>query len=282
MVGKNKGIAVFRKTVYAYYHGNMRSLPWRKTRDPYHILVSEVMLQQTQVERVIGKYLQFIKTFPDFSSLAQASLSDVLNTWQGLGYNRRAIALKAIAGIVIEKYKGKLPELPEELAKLPGIGKYTSAAISAFAFHRQAVFIETNIRRVFLHFFFPERENVRDSEILMLIEKTMDRENPGEWYYALMDYGVMLKKSYENPNRRSAHYRKQDPFHGSNRQARGKILKLVLEKREITQEEITAELAAPSERTGNALKQLVQEGFLKKRGKRYSIQERKDRGYDGQ
>ncbi len=282
MVGKNKGIDAFRKNVYAFYHENMRSLPWRKTRDPYRILVSEVMLQQTQVERVIGKYLQFIKTFPDFSSLAQASLSDVLNTWQGLGYNRRAIALRASAEIVMEKYKGKLPELPEELAKLPGIGKYTSAAIAAFAFQRPAVFIETNIRRVFLHFFFPERENVRDSEILALVEKTMDRENPGEWYYALMDYGVMLKKSCENPNRRSAHYRKQDAFHGSNRQARGKVLKLVLEKRETTQTEISAELAVPSEKIANALKQLVQEGFLKKQGKRYSIQERKDMRYDEQ
>ncbi|MBU4357635.1 MAG: A/G-specific adenine glycosylase [Proteobacteria bacterium] len=260
----------------------MRSLPWRKTRDPYRILVSEVMLQQTQVERVIGKYLQFIKTFPDFSSLAQASLSDVLNTWQGLGYNRRAIALRASAEIVMEKYKGKLPELPEELAKLPGIGKYTSAALSVFAFQRPAIFIETNIRRVFLHFFFREREDVKDSEILALVENTIDRENPREWYYALMDYGVMLKKSYENPNRRSAHYRKQEPFHGSNRQARGKVLKLVLEKREITQKEITAELAVPSEKIVNALKQLLQEGFLIKRGKRYSIQERKDMRYDEQ
>jgi A/G-specific adenine glycosylase len=282
VVRENKGIDAFRKNVYAFYHENMRSLPWRKTRNPYRILVSEVMLQQTQVERVIGKYLQFIKTFPDFPSLAQASLSDVLNIWQGLGYNRRAIALKTIAEIIMEKYHGKLPELPEELAKLPGIGKYTSAALSVFVFQRPAVFIETNIRRVFLHFYFPEKKNVRDSEILALVENTMDRENPREWYYALMDYGVMLKKSYENPNRRSAHYRKQDPFHGSNRQARGKVLKLVLEKREITQKEITAELAAPSEKIANALKQLLQEGFLKKQGKSYSIQERKDMRYDEQ
>ncbi|MFZ5906639.1 MAG: A/G-specific adenine glycosylase [Nitrospirota bacterium] len=273
MGGKNTGIDAFRKTVYAYYAHKGRSFPWRKTRDPYRIFVSEIMLQQTQVERVAGKYLQFIKTFPDFRSLAEASLSEVLHAWQGLGYNRRALALKASAAAVLEKYGGRLPELPEELARLPGVGRYTSAAISVFAFGRQAVFIETNIRRVFLHCFFHGRENVRDAEILTLIEKTMDRENPREWYYALMDFGVMLKKQAGNPNRRSAHYSLQKPFQGSNRQVRGKILKVVLEKRVVTQKELAAEIAVLPERLEPALTQLLQEGFLKKQGKRISIQE---------
>jgi len=272
VVRKNKGIDAFKNTIYAFYRENPRNLPWRKTRNPYRILVSEIMLQQTQVERVLAKYHQFIKTFPDFPSLAAASLRDVLYAWQGLGYNRRAIALKTVAEIVIKNYQGKLPEFPDELVKLPGIGRYSSAAISVFAFHRPAVLIETNIRRVFLHSFFPDRGNVKDSEIISLIQSTLDVKNPREWYYALMDYGVMLKKDVENPNRRSAHYRKQKPFHGSNRQARGMILRHVLDKRGCTtQKELANALMMPSENIDNALEQLVNEGFLIKRRRKYSV-----------
>jgi A/G-specific adenine glycosylase len=271
VVRKNKSLDAFRKTVYGLYRKNPRNLPWRKTRNPYRILVSEIMLQQTQAERVLAKYPRFIKTFPDFCSLQKASLSDVLHAWQGLGYNRRAIALKSIAGIVMEKYCGKLPEYEDELAGLPGIGKYSSAAISVFAFQRPAVLIETNIRRVFLHFFFPDREGVRDAELLPLIQSSLDMNNPREWYYALMDYGVMLKKNGENPNRRSAHYKRQKPFHGSGRQVRGMVLRYILQKRECTKKELNDALVLPSEKIENALEQLVKEGFLKKERKRYSV-----------
>jgi A/G-specific adenine glycosylase len=271
VVRKDTRIEAFRKTIYAFYRKHPRKFPWRRTKNPYRILVSEIMLQQTQVERVLAKYLRFIKTFPGFRSLSETSLREVLHVWQGLGYNRRAIALKTIAEIVMEKYQGKLPECPDELAKLPGIGRYSSAAISVFAFNRPAVLIETNIRRVFLHSFFPEMENIKDSEILSLIQSTLDVNNPREWYYALMDYGVMLKKDLVNPNRRSAHYRTQKSFHGSNRQARGMILRHALQRKTITHKELTDALMMPSDKIDNALEQLVKEGFLKKERKRYSV-----------
>jgi A/G-specific adenine glycosylase len=191
-----------------------------ENRDSYRILVSEIMLQQTQVERVLDKYKVFIRIFPDFSSLAVAPLADILKVWQGLGYNRRAVALQKIAISVMKESRGRLPVTREELLKLPGIGKYTASAILTFACNQPNIFIETNIRRVFIHFFFRDRENISDAEILPLIEMTLDAGNPREWYYALMDYGAMLKKTVENPNRKSSHYKKQAPFHGSNRQLR--------------------------------------------------------------
>jgi A/G-specific adenine glycosylase len=261
----------FQETIYRHYHDNPRNLPWRKTRNPYRILVSEIMLQQTQVERVTEKYRQFIRTFPSFASLAKAPLSDVLRVWQGMGYNRRAIALKRTAEIVAKEFRGRLPSSEKELTELPGIGNYTASAILAFAFDLPTVFIETNIRRVFIHFFFHGREDVRDNEIFPLLEKTLDHSHPRQWYSALMDYGVMLKKQIENPNRRSAHYQKQSPFQGSNRQVRGMILKLLVKQPDITAKGIITELKGDPERIRKNLDTLQKEGFIRKKGKRFII-----------
>ncbi|NUN23224.1 MAG: A/G-specific adenine glycosylase, partial [Candidatus Jettenia caeni] len=192
-------IKKFQKVIYSYYQEYGRNLPWRITQEPYHILVSEIMLQQTQVQRVIGKYESFIQVFPNFYSLSRAPLKMVLKEWQGLGYNRRAMALKRIAQKVIEEFGGVLPSSVDALITFPGIGRATASAISAFAFHKPTVFIETNIRRVFIHSFFHDETNIKDTEIILLVEKTLDVSNPRNWYYALMDYGVMLKKDYENP-----------------------------------------------------------------------------------
>ncbi len=261
----------FQETVYKNYHDTPRHLPWRKTRNPYRILVSEIMLQQTQVERVLEKYGTFIKSFPDFPSLAEAPLHEILKVWQGMGYNRRAIALKRIAEIITKEFRGKLPSSENDLVKLPGIGKYSAAAILAFAFDRPTVFIETNIRRVFIHLFFQDREDVKDSEIFPLVEKTIDHNHPREWYYALMDYGVMLKKELENPNRRSAHYKMQTPFQGSNRQIRGMILKLLLKKPDISECEILHTLRSDPEKIRENLAALQKDGFIWRKGKRLRI-----------
>jgi A/G-specific adenine glycosylase len=204
-------------------------MPWRETKDPYRILVSEIMLQQTQVVRVEEKYPKFIRAFPDFKALNRAPLAKVYGVWQGMGYNRRALALKKIAHIVVNDYKGTLPKTHEDLCALPGIGKATASSIMAFAFNRPAVFIETNIRTVFIHFFFKKRKQVADEEILLLVEQCLYRKNPRVWYWALMDYGTMLKKSGEDKNIRSKHYKKQGRFEGSRRQKRGKILKILLD-----------------------------------------------------
>ena len=266
-----RSIRLFQQIIYEPYYRHPRILPWRKTRNPYRILVSEIMLQQTQVERVLGKYGPFISRFPDFSSLAAAPLCEVLQLWQGLGYNRRAIALQKICRAVTDEYHGRLPASREGLLGLPGIGQYTASAILTFTRNHPNVFIETNIRRVFIHFFFPDREQVADTELLPLIEKTLDTSNSREWYYALMDYGVTLKKTQENPNKRSAHYRRQTPFHGSNRQLRGAILRTLLGEPGLSKAELIAKLNMDPVKTANNLSLLLKEGFLEKKGNRFSI-----------
>ena len=264
-------IKTFQKVIYTYYKTNRRAFPWRKTRNPYHILISEIMLQQTQTDRVIEKYEQFITQFKDFFSLAQIPLQEILRQWQGMGYNRRAVALKNIARIVVEQFQGRLPSSVEVLMTLPGIGRTTASAIAAFAFNAPTVFIETNIRSVFIHFFFQDRHNVKDCEILPFIEKTLDTSNPRKWYYALMDYGVMLKKLYPDLGKRSGHYKKQTPFKGSNRQVRGMILKALTATTDASEKELIQTLYISAEQIRKNLIQLEKEGFIKRTGKRFLI-----------
>ncbi len=235
-IGKSK-IAGFQKLVWKAYSENRRdSLPWRKTKDPYKILVSEVMLQQTQVDRVIPKYEAFIKKFSNVNQLAKAPQSEVLSMWQGLGYNRRALFLKKTAEAVVKEFNGKFPKSVDELIKLPGIGQSTAGAISNFAFAAPAVFIETNIRAVYLHHFFSGISDVSDIDIKTIIDKTLDRSNPREWFYALYDYGTVLKKQLGSKktlvHKQSKHYNKQSTFKGSNREVRGQILKVLIEAKE--------------------------------------------------
>jgi len=261
----------FRLKITNFYHSHRRDLPWRDTTDPYRILVSEIMLQQTQVDRVKEKYTRFTARFPDVGSLAQATIEEVLSEWQGLGYNRRALALEKAAVEIVERFGGVLPDDEKSLRSLPGIGPYTAAAILAFAFNRPVVMIETNIRRVFIHCFFKDRTGVADSEILPLIEETLDRENPREWYNALMDYGWHLGSAIGNPNRRSRHYQRQAPFEGSNRQIRGKILKRLVEGGDTAIEDLCRNLNLPVSAVGPVLSQLEHEGFITWKGNRVRI-----------
>jgi A/G-specific adenine glycosylase len=261
----------FRKTIREYYQNHARDFPWRHTDNPYHILVSEIMLQQTQTGRVLEKYERFLSEFPGFSALARAPLQRVLSIWQGLGYNRRAIALSGIARQVVAEFDGVLPSSEDQLMKLPGIGKATAAAIVAFAFNKPSVLIETNIRRVFIHFFFDERETVADAEILPLIVKSLDKSNPRQWYYALMDYGAILKKSVQNPNRKSAHYCRQTRFEGSHRQVRGVVLKEIITEHLVTISSLTKKLNQPPEKIREVLSELQREGFIKKQNKGFII-----------
>ncbi len=264
-------IRTFQNEIYSHYQEHGRNLPWRKTDDPYCILVSEIMLQQTQVQRVMEKYGNFIAEFPDFASLSKASLQKILSEWQGLGYNRRAIALKNIAHKVVDEFEDHLPPSVETLVTFPGIGEATAGAVTAFAYHQPTVFIETNIRRVFIHHFFHDREKVKDTEILPYVQKTLDTSNPREWYYALMDYGVMIKEKYENPNKRSAHYNRQSPFEGSNRQIRGMILRLLINESSVSLNDIAQRIQRDEKKIETILVQLVHEGFIKKKGRRFSL-----------
>ena len=226
----------FQSFIWQWCRANGRhGLPWRKFprtlpagRQAYRILVSEIMLQQTQVSRVIPKYREFLKAFPTLSTLDRAPLASVLTTWQGMGYNRRAVYLKRLARMVTVEYGGRIPSDPDTLKRLPGIGPGTAGAIAAFAFNRRIAFIETNIRRVFIHHFFKRRGRINDAEILEKIRQTLPRRNIREWYYALMDYGASAFRGRPNPNRRSVHHVRQVPFTGSRRELRGRILAAVI------------------------------------------------------
>ena len=253
----------FREIIYGYYAQQRRAFDWRETISPYRIFISEVMLQQTQTVRVAEKFGPFIKAFPDFTSLYHVSFGEVLRLWKGLGYNRRAKYLQDAAGIIVEEYGGELPEDPELLVTLPGIGPATAASISVFAFNHPWPFIETNIRTVYIHFFFPGEEKVTDAKIIGLVEHTLDQASPREWYYALMDYGVMLKKTIGNLSRRSKHYSKQAPFVGSDRQLRGKILQLLLDQATVHDCDLAELLSEPQERCLRVLESLCREAIVR-------------------
>lgn len=262
-------ITQFRGCIYQYYEVHGRDLPWRRTRDAYAILVSEIMLQQTQVERVLAPYGRFLQHFPNFQELAQASLGEILAIWQGLGYNRRAQALQRIAQQVLRSHGGQLPANRASLERLPGIGAATAGALLAFAYEQPVVFLETNIRRVYLHFFYPEGEAVTDKMLLPLIFLTLDAQRVRVWYYALMDYGAMLKGKVANPNRRSAHYSRQTPFRGSNRELRSRIMRLFLSQPELSEAAIVADLT--DDRTPRVLQDLVRENFLRQQDSMYRL-----------
>ncbi len=277
MPGTSKN-ATFKKEIWRHYRAKGRhDLPWRKTDDPYAILISEVMLQQTQVSRVEGFYGKWLARFPDFAALARAGTAEVLAAWQGLGYNRRALALKRLAEKVMEEHGGRLPRDRAALEALPGIGKGTSGSLMAFAFNAPEPFIETNIRRVFIHFFFPRaRHGVTDREIERYLQETLDRARPREWYWALMDYGAAMPAV--NPNRRSAHYRRQSAFKGSDRELRGRVLRYLIAAQDrivkkgpagVAKDRLFAAVGAGAseERLEGVLARLGEEGFIATRGR---------------
>jgi A/G-specific adenine glycosylase len=227
----------FQKYILDWHNTYGRSsLPWRESYDPYHVLVSEIMLQQTQVNRVIPKFEAFISEFPNYETLAVASKAAVIQAWQGLGYNRRGLFLQKTAQKIVADHNSVMPTTKEALLNLPGIGPYTASALQAFAFNQPVVVIETNIRAIYLHHFFPGEqsshsklnkptEKIPDAQLVPLIEQTLWHQNPRLWYSALMDYGSQLKQLLPNPSRRSKTHVTQSKFSGSFRQLRGHILR---------------------------------------------------------
>lgn len=218
----------FQGMVWEYYQTQGRDLPWRQPPfNAYRVLVSEMMLQQTQVVRVIPKYHEFLKRFPDMKSLASASLAGVIEAWSGLGYNRRAKYIHEAAKVLTLQSE---PFTLKSLTACKGIGFNTAAAVVTYAYNEPIAFIETNIRTVFIYHFFATTTDIHDKDILELVNRCLTgrgKEHPREWYWALMDYGSYLKKTTENPARQSTQYVKQSRFEGSNRQIRGQILKLL-------------------------------------------------------
>ena len=253
-----------------------RDLPWRNVDDPYAVMVSEIMLQQTQVARVEKYWQRFMALFPTLDALASAETSLVLEMWQGLGYNRRALALKRTAEICSREFNGLLPESSEELLALPGIGKATAGGIMAFAYQKPSMYLETNVRTVFIHELFPGREKVSDKELEPSVRRTCSAEDPRGWYYALLDYGNYLKSTMPNPSRRSKPHTKQSKFEGSRRQKRAELVRFVLARREASFCELVAALSDFEKKQGreapeedivrSIVNDLVAEGFFSQEG----------------
>ncbi len=262
----------FRRFLYHWYAWYGRhNLPWRQTADPYAIWVAEIMLQQTQVERVIPKYLAWLEAFPTIRALAEATQTDVLHQWIGLGYNRRALYLHRAAKIICIKHGEKVPETSKTLKALPGIGPNTTGSILAFGFNQPAVFVEVNIRRVVIHHFFADQKKVTDQEIRTVIERILDRNNPRKWYSAMMDYGSWLK--IEQPKllqTKSTAYQKQSAFKGSNRQVRSMILKtLIIEPAGL--QTLAEKTGFPVGRIKKILAQLEKEKFITRQKQQWHI-----------
>lgn len=238
-----------------------RDMPWRRDTRGYYVLVSEIMLQQTQVERVLPKFEQFIERFPSFETLATASLSDVLVLWSGLGYNRRAKFLHNAAKMIVADFGGVLPMTHEELVKLPGVGPNTAGALLAYVYNQPVLFVETNIRTVYFYHFFADQKDIDDAAVLAVLKSTLDEENPREFYWALMDYGASLKRKGVKNVAASKHYRKQSSFAGSVREVRGQIIR-ALTRHDMMLSELQAQFDTGDGRFEIAFTQLLSEELV--------------------
>ncbi len=265
----NVDILEFQETVWQKGRELFREMPWRADTRPYYVMVSEIMLQQTQVDRVVPKFEAFIERFPSIEVLAKASLGEVLQMWSGLGYNRRAKFLHEAAQKIVGDFNGTFPETPEGLISLPGIGVNTAGAILAYSFNQPSIFIETNVRTVYFYHFFADEEEVSDVELRAIVESSVDTEHPREWYWSLMDYGTYLKRQGIGQNNKSKHYKKQSPLKGSVREVRGQILKL-LTKADFDERALKKELVI-DERFEPALLSLEKEGLIAKTGEIFHL-----------
>ena len=261
--------ALFQEIVWQKGRDAYRDMPWRHTHDPYAIFVSEVMLQQTQVERVVPKYIQFLATFPTVSHLAKASLAEVVSLWSGLGYNRRAKYLHDAARMIASSHDSVFPTAPSELQHLPGVGPNTAGAIAAYAYNFPAVFIETNVRTVYFYHYFKDTTLVSDATLRDVVARTVDSEHPREWYWSLMDYGALLKKQGCGNVSQSRHYKKQAPLKGSVREVRGDIL------RHLAIQPMTSmklrQVVHGDNRFDVAVAGLLRDGLIEQQGKRLQL-----------
>jgi A/G-specific adenine glycosylase len=262
-------IAAFRKAVLDYYAASGRhTLPWRSNTAPWPVLASEFMLQQTQIERVIPYWERWMRRWPAPEDLAAAPLAEALREWNGLGYNRRGRFLWECARRITGEHGGVVPDSPEQLITLPGVGPYTAGAVACFAYNYPAVFIETNIRAALIQFFFADRERVHDAELTGILQETLLEEtlrgenNPRVWYWALMDYGAALKKTAPNPNRLSAHYTRQSRFEGSFRQRRGAVLRSLVAEGPASAETLAERTGIAPDRLYDALAALEKDYMI--------------------
>jgi len=269
-------VAEFRRVVWANYEQAGRAFPWRQKVEPWPILLSEVMLQQTQTERVVPYWTRWVALWPRPADLAAAPLDQVFREWSGLGYNRRARFLAQAAGRIQVDHTGRVPEDPAQLEALPGIGPYTARAVACFAYGRPLAFVETNIRAAAIHFFFQDRAKVTDAELMPLLDAALDRERPREWHWALMDYGAALKKITANPGRRSAGYARQARFEGSPRQARGAVLRCLAAEGPRPAASLAAACSLSEDRIAGALRSLAAEGMVCEQSGEWRVSPKKE------
>lgn len=259
----------FQDIVRAKGHELYRDMPWRRDTRPYYVLVSELMLQQTQVDRVVPKFEAFVQRFPDVATLATVPLADVLTLWNGLGYNRRAKYLHEAAKMIVADFAGNFPANEDDLQRLPGVGPNTAGAILTYAFNQPAIFVETNVRTVFFQHFFPDGDKVADNEIRQLMAEIIDHDNPREFYWALMDYGTSLKKQGVGRLQQSQHYKKQSALKGSVREIRGQIIRVLTsgdKTLELLKEEVTVD-----DRFSVALDGLLGDNLIMKTGQTFHL-----------
>ncbi|MFW9851901.1 MAG: Fe-S cluster assembly protein HesB [Candidatus Thorarchaeota archaeon] len=262
-----KRINDFQNKVFEWWSSNKREFPWRETTNPYYIMVSEIMLQQTQTSRVTNKFLEFIKKYPTPEVLVKAKKSDLLSTWSGLGYNRRALWLQEAAKQIIENKS--FPQTVKELQELKGVGKYTARSILIFAFNSDLATVDTNIRRILIAEGFASEET-NERELFEIAEKMVPKGKARDWANALMDYGAMKLTASKTGIKPIS---KQGKFTGSDRQYRGKILKILVNKKKITLDKLQDEIDLHEKKLDEILQKMIKEGLVANKGKQYFIDE---------
>ena len=254
-------VDLFREKIFNFYSQNQRVFPWRETTDRYAVMISEIMLQQTQAERVVPRFEAWLKSFPGISHLAAAPLREVLALWSGLGYNSRALRLHRSASIIMDCYDGVVPSQPELLKKLPGIGAYTSRSIPVFADNLDVAAVDTNIRRIIIHeFTLPE--DISATKLQEVADTLLPLGQSRQWHNALMDYGALMltsKKSGIRPLTR------QSKFQGSKRWYRGQLIKQLVQSEELFLEEIQEKYADCPWELEEIIHELIQEGLIEHR-----------------
>lgn len=252
----------FQTKIFDFYQQNRRSFPWRMTTDRYAIMVSEVMLQQTQADRVARRFPLWLERFPDVQALASASLREVLDAWSGLGYNSRGQRLHRAASMIVEQHGGEVPGDPAQLIGLPGIGAYTSRSIPVFADNLDLAAVDTNIRRVLIHELnLPE--SITPKALMEVAEEVLPKGRSCDWHNALMDYGAMELTSKKTG---IAPLTRQSTFKGSRRWYRSALLRELLATGELSRESVEERYAECPHGIGSIVDSMVEEAMIEEYG----------------